>query len=483
MRIAYLLSFGIPFATWLGLSLRLFTAIASDITYTLVERGTVAACGLVFALAGYRFPHHALPAFVIVCPFLAAVQAFGIVFLPVLTAVFCAVAIGRCAAGWHSIFRVTPSLPLLAWNALAVCLALSLGATALRGSFPWQSLWAAYPVVHGFGSPGFPITNSHLWLSAWLLVRLLVIGASQNHRIIVSLPRAYLSAWIGAIGVSCLVQYGSGLPVLYNGFVVYAPFEDIHASGSVLTALMLFAVSKVFWGRDRLTWLIATILTGSLLAFSYSRGAWLGALLGISLLAAIRLPVRSSLALATAGFVTFLLLFLSAPKFESVNSHLSRLSSFVRVDRWTQTESARLQLYESAIRMIEARPWFGHGPGSSYQLSGQFRGYDDPHFLHNSVLQLAAEAGLPAGLFLILVLGTVVIRAIPVARSRTAVSANTCALTVGCVGYLGTQLTANAINIYPTQVFFFWPLFAMLWLSTTHCCEKRTRALPPATAV
>jgi O-antigen ligase len=266
---------------------------------------------------------------------------------------------------------------------------------------------------------------------------------------------------------------------------VYAPFEDVHASGSVLTALMLFAISKVFWGRDRRTWLIATILTGGLLAFSYSRGAWLGALLGMSLLAAIRLPMRSSLALATAGFVSFLLLFLSALKFELVNPHLSRLSSFVRVDRWTQTESVRLQLYESAIRMIEARPWFGHGPGSSYLLSGQFdgRGSDDPHFLHNSVLQLAAEAGLPAGLFLILVLGIVVIRAIPVARSRTVVSANTCALTVGCVGYLGTQLTANAINIYPTQVFFFWPLFAMLWLSTTHCCEKRTQALPPTTAV
>jgi O-antigen ligase len=175
----------------------------------------------------------------------------------------------------------------------------------------------------------------------------------------------------------------------------------------------------------------------------------------------------------------------------------------------------RLNLYHKAIDMIRERPIAGHGIGSFYLTSVRFSRSGNPNaevpdFAHNFLLQMATELGVPvAALFLALILfalwqgyrksgarkkfqvpspfaeasadrsskfqdieaenpeaGGEKWKAESGSRDgRTGRQSNgqdcaTLGVTMALVAYLITQMTANALNIYVSNQFFFWFLMA-----------------------
>jgi len=83
----------------------------------------------------------------------------------------------------------------------------------------------------------------------------------------------------------------------------------------------------------------------------------------------------------------------------------------------------RLLLYRDVVAGIADRPWLGHGYGT---FEAAFEGYRSPPLLdagaidkaHNSYLEFAFEAGLPALMAMLTLLGLVVLRCLRGAMSR-----------------------------------------------------------------
>jgi O-antigen ligase len=142
-------------------------------------------------------------------------------------------------------------------------------------------------------------------------------------------------------------------------------------------------------GRWRSVWRwVALAAINVALLGSYTRGAWVALGVALTALMLIRAP-RLLLAWIPAA-VTFVLL---APV-----PLLHRVASIV--DMRDLSNYDRLCMMEAGLTMIRERPLFGQGPDLVKRRYAIYRSpsaprYTVPH-LHNSLLQLAAERGLPA---------------------------------------------------------------------------------------
>jgi tetratricopeptide (TPR) repeat protein len=86
---------------------------------------------------------------------------------------------------------------------------------------------------------------------------------------------------------------------------------------------------------------------------------------------------------------------------------LARISSGGQAE--SQSAGFRIQLWKSAIDMIESSPLIGHGPGSFRWLSAAEGRTPQTQFAHQAWLETAAESGLPA-LILLLTAGLLWLR-------------------------------------------------------------------------
>lgn len=181
----------------------------------------------------------------------------------------------------------------------------------------------------------------------------------------------------------------------------------------------------------------AAVLGSIALLTTQSRGAWLGAIAGVMIVAALefrRLRTAPRLSAAVLGASLLIVLLLAtfspfAPRIRSI------------ADPSTGTGRGRLIQWERTLKMIAARPVLGWG-AETYAFA--FPRFIDSRFersvgrevvpdrAHNVVLDLASATGaLGVGAFLI-VLGLVA-RAVARARERDAI---TVGLAGGCVAYL-----------------------------------------------
>jgi O-antigen ligase len=128
---------------------------------------------------------------------------------------------------------------------------------------------------------------------------------------------------------------------------------------------------------------LALPLSAWALLLTRTRNAWLGALVGLAILAALRTP---KVLLALAGAVAVLLVVRPAPIVERLT--MSDVSSRDRYYMW-----------QAGIDMILERPVFGQGPGMIVKVYPSYRWPEAPNpqapHLHNNALQIAAERGLP----------------------------------------------------------------------------------------
>lgn len=174
-------------------------------------------------------------------------------------------------------------------------------------------------------------------------------------------------------------------PFPFTGFTNIRSFNQyqLWGLGLLLLPLICFELKK----STRILLHIAMVAWWVLLYYSASRGvliAWLiGACITILVYQKIAWPfLKLQLAYLIGGFASYYVLFKFIPK---MHGSLLVTNTVIR-----ETTNDRLDLWNQAIIMIKTYPIFGVGP-MHYAWFNKTNGHP-----HNSILQLAAEWGLPA---------------------------------------------------------------------------------------
>jgi O-antigen ligase len=160
-------------------------------------------------------------------------------------------------------------------------------------------------------------------------------------------------------------------------------------SGFLLICDLLLVATMVFGGRWRSLWrwgafgAINVALLGS-----YTRSAWVAFFVALTVLVVLRAP---RLLLAYVPATVLFIALAPVPLLHRVVS-ITDLRDASNYDR--------LCMLEAGITMVRERPLFGFGPELVERRYPIYRSasaprYDIPH-LHNSLLEIAAERGLPA---------------------------------------------------------------------------------------
>jgi len=376
----------------------------------------------------------------------------------------------------------TPDLSpaFLVSDLLVVAVLLSLGWQLWRHRDA-AGLWPALfdRPVFGFGEPMYFLTSAFLWLQGLFFFKSILgvwsgrcgaegDGGRRDGPWVVP----FLAATAATMAAFVFVQLVLHVPEGWTGAGFQAPYEDISSFGSIGVAVFIFAASTLrAMPPPRLAASVAACgVLLSLVVLSWSRAAWLAGLVFLLLVAFCRLSWKwaaSSLIGLVATVALINAVARNAPQPEQ--PYLARLAALARIESPLNKDPVRLNLYRKAAAMIERRPLTGHGIGSFYRESVAFAPPDDPHgsepeFAHNAILQVAAELGLPAAAALAALTAWGLWRGIGTwlagRPQRPAVLALGTALSLGA--YLQTQMTANSLNVYASNQFFFWFLLAAL---------------------
>lgn len=149
-----------------------------------------------------------------------------------------------------------------------------------------------------------------------------------------------------------------------------------------------------------------TILLLALLIVTIARGAWLGFIAAVCFLGLLE---NKKILYVTAAFL--LILAVVMPQLlESSNHILDRLKSIFMLSDSSSLD--RKAIWQVAVRMIKAKPIFGHGLST---FMGNFTSYGKDYYYlkesiipyaHNCYLQIAAETGIVGLMSFLMLIGT-----------------------------------------------------------------------------
>lgn len=196
------------------------------------------------------------------------------------------------------------------------------------------------------------------------------------------------------IGVAALLACAGLAQYLYGyGDIdrrIRGPFSHYMTfSGFLLVADLLLLAAMVYAGRWRSLWRWGALAVINVaLIGSYTRGAWVALAVAITVLVLARAPRLFALYVPAAVLLVAL-----APV-----PLLHRVISIT--DLRDPSNYDRLCMLEAGLAMVRERPLFGLGPELVERRYAIYRSpsaprYEVPH-LHNNLVQLAAERGLPA---------------------------------------------------------------------------------------
>jgi len=162
------------------------------------------------------------------------------------------------------------------------------------------------------------------------------------------------------------------------------------------------------------------------LAFSLSRGAWIGTLFGVVALLVLLPQARRALLLfgvPAAVLGTLLIVTLTPPEQPQIEAVRRRLESLARPN--SNPYDARPAIYREAIRQIRTDPATGVGPGNfpfaSARAGSLARTVGAAH-AHNLLLTSAAELGIPGALLVVALMIALALLARRLARNLGAMS-------------------------------------------------------------
>jgi len=158
-------------------------------------------------------------------------------------------------------------------------------------------------------------------------------------------------------------------------------------SGLMLPVALVFLVLWIYDLRNILL-IVGVVMTHFALLLTYTRSVWLGWIVAVAVLLALKWPK----ALAWVVPVAILVIsFAPLPFFSRV------ISSF---DVRQSSNLDRIRMAEAGIEIIKDYPLFGVGPANVKEIYPLYRKHDAPRFriphLHNNVIQLWAERGVLA---------------------------------------------------------------------------------------
>ena len=281
-------------------------------------------------------------------------------------------------------------------------------------AWPWAGFlgWTLLSVAASDDpSAGWPQVKKFLVFGALLAIYSLFRYVHQVRRLFEALFVCTLATSVASI-VQFIVKFaearaaGQDFYDAYVGQRITGFFSHWMTFSQVLLIVSLLLLSYVLFSRSgrrfgRFVWLGCGAVFGLSLVLSLTRGVWAATLLG-----GIYLLWHGRRHVLWLGPMALAALALASPSlFER------RLESFTNPQDW----EARVIMWRTGARMVQAHPWFGVGPMQVGPRFAEFQPEDVVErptayyeHLHNVFVHYAAERGVPAALFLLLALVKVI---------------------------------------------------------------------------
>jgi putative inorganic carbon (HCO3(-)) transporter len=270
----------------------------------------------------------------------------------------------------------------------------------------------------------------------------------------------------GLQGVSSQQAQFGGAVVENRAEGLFAQPNDLGAFAAIVLLVAIGTALGAHTRSGRLGAAAAAVVAFLALAFSLSRGGWLGTAFALTLLV-IALPQARRAALAVVlpaivvtGLVLTVVLPSPPPQVEVVRQ---RLGSFVALERNPYDD--RPAIWAEAVREIRLDPWTGVGPGNfpiaSTRSASVARNVGAQH-AHDVLLTVSAEAGIPAALLLVgftvalALLARRLVLELPSRRDR--------ALVAGIAAGMAVQVGQGLVDFNLRNAVIFFLLWALLGL-------------------
>jgi O-antigen ligase len=310
----------------------------------------------------------------------------------------------------------------------------------LRYQWPWL-LFLSWQLLAVIATPydlALSVQQWARWVAAWLAF-VLTVGTITDRRrawglLVVLLAAPSIAAlhgilqFVTASGPPSYLILGGRFARAAATFVKPNPFAGyLNMAWPVAAALAVYFMGVRLRGGGRASLIVAVLAAGTsglLLAglfASYSRGGWIGAVLGVMTLAVLggRRTAAAAGGIVVCGLLVGLLgVFSALPPV--IVERLGAITNNVRIfdagkelvtpENFAVVE--RMAHWQAAWRMWEANPLLGIGPGnynSAYPSFFVGRWSISQGHAHNYYLHILAEAG-PGGLALYLLLIGVIFR-------------------------------------------------------------------------
>jgi O-antigen ligase len=252
--------------------------------------------------------------------------------------------------------------------------AVLLGGLALAGLMVAQHLFLGYDRLdrRPSGFLGHYMSAAGVTMAAFLLaVARLALGPRSRPRLAdLRLPALVLAA---VAVIAAAVSAGHGIVAMRLGVGGLA----------ALASAVALSDGKAARAAEAALPVVAAPLCAWALVVSQTRSAWVGALVGLAVIAVLRAPRLLWLLGAAAAAVVLL-------RPASVASRLTILD---------ESSRDRYYMWQAGIDMVLDKPVFGQGPGMILAAYPRYRWPEAPNpqqpHLHNNLLEVAVERGLP----------------------------------------------------------------------------------------
>ncbi|MFH1441851.1 MAG: O-antigen ligase family protein [Candidatus Omnitrophota bacterium] len=227
----------------------------------------------------------------------------------------------------------------------------------------------------------------------YFLIFFAIEDTFYNHKRIRNAVFIFLSISI-LLSIDGLSQYFFGLEFLrhrnlgitFQGvYAMTAAFNHYNDFGAYITVIFLMMLSLFISNKKwpyRLAYVPALVLIETCLLLTFSRGSWIGSILGLFLMLFVSRKYKEFIFIC--GILIFTLIALPGTK-----TMIARLNFILQAGGDTD----RLIVWKIALNMIKENPFLGKGLGTFMDYFSK-RSSLTPQYAHNCFLQIWAETGI-----------------------------------------------------------------------------------------